>query len=71
MIDGPRGRVPIVAVTANALDHQVVEGRRAGMVAHLVKPFTADELLEVVERVTMRPAPAAFDPACWRSLQAS
>ncbi len=51
-IDGPRGQVPIVAVTANALDHQILEGRRAGMVDHLTKPFTPDELLAVVERVT-------------------
>ena len=57
-IAGGRGAVPIIAVTANALDQQIVEGRHAGMVEHLVKPFTADELLTVVERVATRCAPA-------------
>ena len=53
-IAGGRGVVPIVAVTANALDQQIVDGRHAGMVEHLVKPFTAEELLTVVERVAVR-----------------
>ena len=53
-IAGIRGAVPVVAVTANALDEQIVEGRHAGMVEHLVKPFSAEELLTVVERVAVR-----------------
>ena len=56
-IVGERGAVPIVAVTANALDQQIVEGRHAGMVEHLVKPFTAEDLLIVVERVAARCPP--------------
>ncbi len=56
-IAGGRGIVPIVAVTANALDQQILEGRHAGMVEHLVKPFTAEELLTVVERVAVRRPP--------------
>ena len=60
-IGGGRGVVPIVAVTANALDQQIVEGRHAGMVEHLVKPFTAEELLTVVERVAARRPPV---PLC-------
>ncbi len=61
-IAGGRGVVPIVAVTANALDQQIVDGRHAGMVEHLVKPFTAEELLTVVERVAVRcPSVPTFD----------
>jgi signal transduction histidine kinase/CheY-like chemotaxis protein/HPt (histidine-containing phosphotransfer) domain-containing protein len=67
-IRGQRGRVPIVAVTANALDAQVRECHLAGMVGHLAKPFAPDELLKTVARVAInypraQPAdPAALDP---------
>jgi signal transduction histidine kinase/CheY-like chemotaxis protein len=50
MLDGPRGMVPIVAVTANALDEHAEECRLAGMSGHLAKPFTQTELLAVVGR---------------------
>ncbi len=56
---GPRGQVPIVAVTANALDQHAEECRRAGMSEHLAKPFTQAELLAVVARAArQRPLPA-------------
>ena len=48
---GSRGQVPIVAMTANALDQHAEECRRAGMVEHLAKPVTQAELLAVVARV--------------------
>jgi signal transduction histidine kinase/DNA-binding NarL/FixJ family response regulator len=54
MLDGPRGRVPIVAVTANALDEHAEECRLAGMSGHLAKPFTQTELLAVVGRAVAR-----------------
>ena len=54
MLDGPRGRVPIVAVTANALDEHAEECRVAGMSGHLAKPFTQTELLAVVGRAVAR-----------------
>jgi signal transduction histidine kinase/DNA-binding response OmpR family regulator len=58
-LDGPRGQVPIVAVTANALDQHAEECRRAGMSEHLAKPFTQAELLAVVARAArQRPLPA-------------
>jgi CheY-like chemotaxis protein/HPt (histidine-containing phosphotransfer) domain-containing protein len=47
---GPRADVPIVAVTANALDEHAEECRRAGMSQHLAKPFTQAELIAVVMR---------------------
>jgi HPt (histidine-containing phosphotransfer) domain-containing protein len=46
--------VPIVAITANALDHHAEECRRAGMTDHLAKPFTQSELLAVVARTAAR-----------------
>ena len=47
-LKGPRGRVPIVALTAQSFTGQIEESRRAGMDAHLTKPFTPDTLLEAV-----------------------
>ncbi len=41
-LDGPRGRVPIVALTAQAFTEQVAECRNAGMDDHLVKPFSPE-----------------------------
>ncbi len=45
---GPRGRVPIVALTAQAFAEQVGECRKAGMGSHLAKPFTPDGLRDAV-----------------------
>ena len=48
--DGPERTVPIVAMTANVLPHQVTAFREAGMDDHIGKPFRRDALLEVVRR---------------------
>jgi signal transduction histidine kinase/DNA-binding response OmpR family regulator len=53
-LGGSRGQVPVVAVTANALDQHAEECRRAGMADHLAKPFTQAELLAMVMRVARR-----------------
>ncbi len=47
-IAGPRGQVPIVALTAQAFAEQVEECRQAGMNGHLAKPFTPDALTRAV-----------------------
>jgi PAS domain S-box-containing protein len=47
-LNGPRGHVPIVALTAQAYADQVEECREAGMGSHLSKPFTAADLLDIV-----------------------
>jgi signal transduction histidine kinase/CheY-like chemotaxis protein/HPt (histidine-containing phosphotransfer) domain-containing protein len=60
-LGGPRARVPIVAVTANALDQHAEECRRAGMSDHLAKPFTQAELLAVVMRAAARSEPPSCD----------
>ncbi|WP_342108319.1 PAS domain S-box protein [Methylobacterium sp. SI9] len=57
----PRGRLPIVAMTANVLPEQVAELRAAGLDDHVGKPFRAQALLAVIDRWTG--APAAAPPA--------
>jgi CheY-like chemotaxis protein len=49
-LDGVRGRVPIVALTAQVFTEQLAECRNAGMDSHLVKPFTVETLLDAVAR---------------------
>jgi CheY-like chemotaxis protein len=41
---------PIVAMTANAFPEDVVRSREAGMDAHLAKPYTRQQLRDVVRR---------------------
>jgi PAS domain S-box-containing protein len=43
-----RARTPIVALTANAMDHQVAEYRAAGMDGFVAKPIEAGRLYEAV-----------------------
>jgi PAS domain S-box-containing protein len=47
-LEGVRGRVPIVGLTAQAFTDQIVECHKAGMDTHLAKPFDPDMLLAVV-----------------------
>jgi CheY-like chemotaxis protein/HPt (histidine-containing phosphotransfer) domain-containing protein len=49
-LEGARGLVPIVALTARAFIEQVSECREAGMDSHVPKPFTPDTLLSAVLR---------------------
>lgn len=54
----PEGRVPIIALTANALHADVVRCHAAGMDAHLAKPLTSAALDQAIGRVlTLRGAP--------------
>jgi PAS domain S-box-containing protein len=46
--EGARGRVPIVALTAQVFTEQVAECHKAGMDDHLSKPFDPDQLQAVV-----------------------
>jgi signal transduction histidine kinase/DNA-binding NarL/FixJ family response regulator len=72
-LDDPRGQVPIIAVTANALDRHAEECRRAGMSEHLAKPFTQAELTAVVARAASQCRcrscdAAAIDPEIMASI---
>jgi CheY-like chemotaxis protein len=50
-LDGGRGRVPILAVTASALPEQVAACHAAGMDGHLPKPIDRESLLSAVGRL--------------------
>jgi CheY-like chemotaxis protein len=47
-LEGARGQVPIVALTAQAFTDQIAECRAAGMDSHLAKPFDPATLLNAV-----------------------
>lgn len=47
-LSAPSKDVPIIAMTANVLSHDVSAFKAAGMSAHLGKPFTRKELLRTV-----------------------
>ena len=49
-LDHPAAVVPIVAMSANVLPHQVALCREAGMQDHVGKPFKREDLLATVER---------------------
>ena len=51
-LGGAVSGIPIVALTANVLPHQVAEFRSIGMDDHVGKPFRRDALLAVVDRWT-------------------
>ena len=43
-------RVPIVALTANAFDEDAAQATAAGMDAHLAKPYSREQLRDLVQR---------------------
>ncbi len=61
---GSRGKVPIVALTAQAFTDQIAECRKAGMDSHLAKPFDPETLVAVVMRaVSAKPRQDEASPA--------
>ena len=50
-----RARTPIVALTANAMSHQVEQYVAAGMDSHVAKPIQAAELFEALTRAAVPP----------------
>ena len=46
-------RLPIVALTADAFDDDAAKAEKAGMDAHLAKPYTRDGLREVLMLVAL------------------
>lgn len=53
-IKGPRSRIPIVAMTANAFAEDVQIAKNAGMNEHIAKPLDLDRLNEVLAKWLMR-----------------
>ncbi len=58
--EGPSAAAPIVALTADAGEHERTLARQAGMDDFITKPIDATRLLAVAERFTARPNPATF-----------
>ena len=61
--DTGRARTPIVALTANAMAHQVEQYITAGMDGHVAKPIQAAELFEALTRLTSPETAAAEEVA--------
>jgi signal transduction histidine kinase/CheY-like chemotaxis protein len=53
--DTGRARTPIIALTANAMAHQVDQYIAAGMDGHVAKPIQAAELFEALTRAAVPP----------------
>ncbi len=49
-MEGAKGSMPVIALTANVFVEQIREFTGAGMSAHLGKPVRRDELLATVDR---------------------
>jgi signal transduction histidine kinase/ActR/RegA family two-component response regulator len=58
-----RPRTPILALTANALVHQVEEYLAAGMDGHVAKPIEITKLYDAMSRVLSEPADAEAEAA--------
>ena len=43
--------LPVIMLTAKAMDHDVYEGWRAGADCYLTKPFNPNELLAFIQRI--------------------
>jgi len=56
-------RVPVIAVTANAFDRDSTAGREAGMDGLMSKPYTLDELVDVLAQWLPEPAVSATPAA--------
>lgn len=47
-LPGKRGRIPVIAVTANTFEDDRKNAREAGMNAHVAKPFSPEKLIETI-----------------------
>jgi CheY-like chemotaxis protein len=43
--------IPVIAISANAMPHDVEKGRQAGFMSYLTKPIDINELLKAVKEV--------------------
>jgi signal transduction histidine kinase/CheY-like chemotaxis protein len=48
---GKRRLLPIAALVSDALDQRIIAGRSLGIMHHLVKPFSAHELVAMIDRL--------------------
>jgi signal transduction histidine kinase/CheY-like chemotaxis protein len=50
-LPGRRGRIPIVALSANVMADEIAACRAAGMTAHLAKPIDSTALVDLLEQI--------------------
>ena len=63
-LDHPAASVPIVAMTANVLPHQVTAFKAAGMADHVGKPFKRETLFAAIDRWALCAEPVdAIEPS--------
>jgi light-regulated signal transduction histidine kinase (bacteriophytochrome)/ActR/RegA family two-component response regulator len=67
-IPGRRGRVPVIALTAQVFADQIDECRKAEMNDHLAKPFTREDLLAAVTQAQGRPGALPASAQAWDHL---
>ncbi len=60
--EDPDRRLPIIALTAHAMGGDAERFRRAGMDAHLPKPFEVDELTALIDKLLVQPREGARPP---------
>ena len=53
-LEGSRGRIPIVAISANTYESDRRAAAEAGMNAHVAKPFKPEELVKTIEELTKK-----------------
>lgn len=61
-LDSGQPRTPILALTANAMDHQLLEYRQAGMDGLIAKPIEIDKLFSAISHA-IAPAPRPLNDA--------
>jgi CheY-like chemotaxis protein len=49
--DETTNHIPVIAISANAMPHDVEKGREAGFMSYLTKPIDIEELLDIVKQV--------------------
>ena len=62
-MDGPMARIPIMALTANAMPSQIAECRAAGMDDHFSKPIDLDKLEEKILEICGAETDASQSPS--------
>jgi CheY-like chemotaxis protein len=50
---GLNASTPIIAMTANVMEAELHQCREAGMIGHIPKPFSRDELCSAIDRALM------------------
>ena len=61
--DPATAKIPVVALSANAMPHDIAKGLSAGFYRYLTKPIKVDELLHTLDdALNVRGAPPTVEP---------